>query len=126
MRGAAHLCHTLGGSLGQQLCLLDLGLRALLQLALVVDDRDVHLGKVDDLLVLDFPEVLGDLGDETEVVGHDDDTALEFLDCGSQGVDRRHVQVVSRLIEEEDVWVLECDLGETDTVPQSVGKLVDG
>lgn len=41
-------------------------------------------------------------------------------------IDRTHIQMVGRLIEEEDVRVLEGELGEDDAVAKSVGELADG
>ena len=46
----------------------------------------------------------------TEVVRDNHDTTLELLDSAGQGIDRRHVQVIRRLIKEKDVRVLHCEL----------------
>jgi hypothetical protein len=35
-------------------------------------------------------------------MGNDDDAALEFLDCFRKGIDRLHIQMVRRLIYEQD------------------------
>ena len=52
----------------------------------------------------------------TEVVRDDDDTALVLLDRLRQRVNRRHVQMVRRLIEQEDVRVLHRELREHDPI----------
>lgn len=48
-------------ALGGELGLLERGLRALGELALVRDNVDVLLGQVLDLAILDLPELFGDL-----------------------------------------------------------------
>ena len=51
----------------------------------------------------------------TEVVRDDDDTALVLLDRACERIDGGHVQVVRRLVQEEDVWVLHRELREHDS-----------
>ena len=51
----------------------------------------------------------------TEVVRDDDDTALVLLDRACERIDGGHVQVVRRLVQEEDVRVLHRELREHDS-----------
>ena len=55
----------------------------------------------------------------------DDDTTLEFFDGSGQRVDGSHVQVVRRLIEQQDVRVLHGENGKDDSVSETVGQLAD-
>lgn len=50
----------------------------------------------------------------TEVVRDDDDTALVLFNRARERVNRRHVQVVRRLVQQQDVWVLHRQLREHD------------
>lgn len=62
----------------------------------------------------------------TEVVRDDDNTSDEALDGGSESVDRLHVKMVGRLIEEDDRGVLHRELGEDDSITKTVRELRDG
>lgn len=62
------LRNALARSLAQQLRLLDLRLTALRERLFVLDNTHVLLGEVDNLFVLDLPQVFRDLRDEPEVV----------------------------------------------------------
>jgi hypothetical protein len=48
-------------------------------------------------------------------VRDNDDTTREFLDCLCEGIDRLHVQVIGRLIKQDDVWVLHGEDGKYDS-----------
>ena len=50
----------------------------------------------------------------TEIVRDDDNTTLVLLDGAGKRVDERHVQVVRRLVEQQDVRVLHRELREHD------------
>ena len=84
-------------------------------------------------------------GRRTEVMGDDDDATLKLLDGFGQSVDGLHVQMVSRLIcatcgvsttnivekecmlltEKEDVRMLHSQLSKDDTIPQTIGEVLD-
>lgn len=52
----------------------------------------------------------------TEIVRDNDDTTREFFDGFCEGVDGFHIQVIGRLIEENDVRVFHCKNGKYDSV----------
>lgn len=52
----------------------------------------------------------------TEIVGDNDDTARELFDGRGQRVDGSHIQVIGRLIQQNDVRVLHGQDGENDSV----------
>ena len=56
---------------------------------------------------------------------YDHHASLELLDSHRQSVDRGHVQVVRRLIEQQDVRVLHRELCEDDAIPEAVRELLD-
>lgn len=89
--------------------------------------RNVHtlLGQVDNLLLLNLPNLLGDLRDQSEIVRDNDDTSRELLDGPGEGIDRFHIEVVRRLVEKDDRRVLHRELGEDDSVSESVRELTD-
>mmetsp|Transcript_28114 Transcript_28114/g.47168 ORF Transcript_28114/g.47168 Transcript_28114/m.47168 type:complete len:225 (+) Transcript_28114:100-774(+) len=68
-----------------------------------------------DTAITADPEFLGDLRDETSVVTHQDHSSVKGVDGISESIDRFHVQVVRRLIENEDVGVLLGHEAEDDT-----------
>lgn len=51
----------------------------------------------------------------TEIVRHDHNTSLVFFDRTSQSINGSHVQVVSGLIEQEDVWMFHGELSKDST-----------
>ena len=56
----------------------------------------------------------------------DDDTTLVLLDRLRERIDGRHIQMVRRLVEQEDMGVLHRELRKHDTVAQAVRELLDG
>lgn len=55
----------------------------------------------------------------------DDHTTFKLLDCLCKRIDRTHIQVVCRLIEQKNVRVLHRQQGEHNSVPQTIRQLVD-
>lgn len=75
----------------------------------------------------------------TEVVRHNDNASSKFFDCLCERIDGHHVQVVRRFIynewhvswsiykycrrtqtKKQDVWSLDSELGEHDSVPETI------
>ncbi len=56
----------------------------------------------------------------------DHDASLELLDCLGEGVDGAHIQMVSRLVEKEDVGLFHGELREDDAVSETVRERSDG
>ena len=63
---------------------------------------------------LDDPDVIADGVDERHVVRDDHHTTLEVAQCRHETVDRLEVQVVGRLVEEQQVRALHAKLDEDD------------
>lgn len=61
----------------------------------------------------------------TEVVRHNHDASLVVFNRQRQSVDRGHVQMVRRLIEQQDVRVLHRELCEDNAIPEPVRELLD-
>ena len=110
-------------TLAEQLGLLQCCVRRLDEFLLVIDDGEILLGQVLDLAILDFPKFLSDLRDKSEVVGDDDNTTLKVLDGKGESVNGGHIQMVSRLIEKQDVWVFHGKLCKYDTRTGGVRNL---
>ena len=58
----------------------------------------------------------------SNIVTHHQDTALELVQGEGEGVHSFNVEVVGRLVEDEDVWVREGEAGECDAGFLAAGK----
>ena len=65
-----------------------------------------------DLVVLDDPDLVAHRADEGDVVRDHHDAALELLERRDERVHRLEVEVVGRLVEEQQVRALEPELHE--------------
>mmetsp|Transcript_28318 Transcript_28318/g.60719 ORF Transcript_28318/g.60719 Transcript_28318/m.60719 type:complete len:305 (-) Transcript_28318:653-1567(-) len=70
------------------------------------------------------PDLLRNLADQSHVVAHQNEAALEFVDGLGQCVDALHVEMVRRFVQEQDVGDLPAQLGEDDPGFLSVGELL--
>ena len=61
-----------------------------------------------------FPDFLGDLVDQSEIVRNEHHATVEGFDRVGQGVDGFDIQVVCRFVEKEEVTVLPSQPGESD------------
>mmetsp|Transcript_78750 Transcript_78750/g.132136 ORF Transcript_78750/g.132136 Transcript_78750/m.132136 type:complete len:359 (+) Transcript_78750:1237-2313(+) len=64
-----------------------------------------------DRLLITNPDLLGHLVDETEIVGHQQQTTFKIVDGLSQGVNAAHIQMICRLVQQQNVRMLDSDHG---------------
>ena len=96
-----------------------LGKHLLAEVVLVFTDGAIPAA---DGLVLADHDVLGDLVEETEVVGDDDDTTAKLVDGVTQAVDGGDIKTVGRFVEEDHVGSLDGKQSEHDTALLAFGK----
>lgn len=75
-----------------------------------------------DGLVLADHDVLGDLVEKTEIVGHDDDTTAVGVDGISQGVNSGNIETVGGLVQQDHVGRLDGEQSENDTGLLTLGQ----
>jgi len=75
-----------------------------------------------DSLVLADHDVLGDLVEKTEIVGHDDNTTLVSVDGISQRVNSGDIETVGRLVQQDHVGGLDGQQSENDTTLLTLGQ----
>ena len=73
---------------------------------------------------LEVPDAGGDLVDEVEVVGDEEDGALVLLQGEVEGVAGFEVEVVGGLVEDEDVGLLQHELAEEQACRFAAGERV--
>ena len=73
---------------------------------------------------LEVPDAGGDLVDEVEVVGDEEDGAFVLLQREVEGVDGFEVEMVGRLVEDEDVGLLQHELAEEQAGGFAAGERV--
>ena len=78
------------------------------------------------LAVVDHIEAITERRDEVLVMGNDDKTTFEVVQGDDQGVDSVEIQMVGWLVEQEDVRLLPCDDGETDSTLLTSREQVHG
>ena len=79
----------------------------------------------DALAAVELEDPLGHVVEEVAVVGHEDDGAGILREVPFQPGDALGVEVVGRLVEQQDVGPLEQDLAERDAPPLAAGEGAD-
>src|SRR5215469_2092702 len=80
--------------------------------------RDVEVRRS----ALEMPDARSDLFDEVLIVRHEEDSAFVLLQRGIEGHDALEVEVVRRLVEHEDIRLLQHELAEEKARGLATGK----
>ena len=86
---------------------------------------DVALEPADLAVALEGEDVGRDPVEEPAIVADDHDAARERLEARLEGAQRVDVEVVRRLVEEQDVAARLEQLGQVDAVPLAARQLAD-
>ena len=86
----------------------------------------VRAAEIDDAGCFDLDDARRDRRDELAVMAHEDHRAGIVLERQVQRLDRLHVEVVRRLVHEDDVRPLQHDLAEQHAAALATRELVDG
>ena len=86
---------------------------------------DVALEPADLAVALEGEDVGRDPVEEPAIVADDDGAARERLEAGLERPERVDVEVVRRLVEEQDVAARLEQLGQVDPVPLAARQLAD-
>jgi len=102
-----------------------IGRRAQLLVAERLVVADVALEPADLAVALEGEDVGRDPVEEPTIVADHDDATRERFEAGLERPQRVHVEIVRRLVEEQDVATLLEQLREVDAVPLAAGQRPD-
>ena len=78
--------------------------------------------EVVDFTVTEMPDACGDFIDDVVVVGDQEDSAVLALERDVEGVDGLEVEVVGRLVEDQEIWFLQHEAAEDEARGFAAGE----
>ena len=78
-----------------------------------------------DAITFEHQQMVYNLVHKIPVVADNDDTSLEITEIFFKDIQRHDIEVVCRLVENEEVWVLHEHRAEVETPAFTAGELVD-
>jgi len=90
--------------------------------------KEIGVGafEIVDVTVVEVPDARGNFVEKIVVVGDEENSALVFLQRDVKRVDGFEIEVIARLVEDENVGLEEHEAAEKDTSSFAAGESLDG